>query len=324
MNAALSMNEAPVMDGGASAGTLLRQAREAAGLHVAALAVALKVPVRKIEALEQDRLDELPDAVFARALAASMCRTLKIDPQPILERLPQGNPMRGVPERDPINEPFRAPGDALPATWRNRLTRPVSLAVIALLVGALVLVFMPDLPDRDTVAGNGNPDAALGAPAAGAPAAGTPAQPVVVNEPTLPTGAVAPGGPSSAGDAAQGAASTSATAAAPAPGAANAGPAAAAPGAAAAAPTASAAGAAPEAPTVVFTTTGRSWVEVTDAKGAVALRRMMGPGDTAAVSGVHPLAVTVGSVRDTSVQVRGKPYDLAAVSKDNVARFEVK
>ncbi|HPH15047.1 MAG TPA: helix-turn-helix transcriptional regulator, partial [Burkholderiaceae bacterium] len=69
-----------------SAGALLRQAREAAGLHIAALAVSLKVPVKKLEALESDRLDLLPDAVFARALASSMCRALKIDAAPILER----------------------------------------------------------------------------------------------------------------------------------------------------------------------------------------------------------------------------------------------
>ena len=59
-----------------SAGTILCQAREAAGLHIAVLAVSLKVPVAKLEALETDRLDELPDAVFARALAASVCRQL--------------------------------------------------------------------------------------------------------------------------------------------------------------------------------------------------------------------------------------------------------
>ena len=57
---------------GATAGSLLRQAREAAGIHIAALAVSLKVPVKKLEALEQDRFDLLPDAVFVRALASSM------------------------------------------------------------------------------------------------------------------------------------------------------------------------------------------------------------------------------------------------------------
>ena len=54
-----------VSDDGVTAGALLRQAREAAGLHVAALAVALKVPVRKLEALEDNRWDVLPDLVFA-------------------------------------------------------------------------------------------------------------------------------------------------------------------------------------------------------------------------------------------------------------------
>ena len=33
--------------GGISAGTMMRHAREAAGLHVAALAVSMKIPVKK-------------------------------------------------------------------------------------------------------------------------------------------------------------------------------------------------------------------------------------------------------------------------------------
>ena len=37
---------------GLTAGSILRSAREAAGLHVAALAVAIKIPVKKLEALE--------------------------------------------------------------------------------------------------------------------------------------------------------------------------------------------------------------------------------------------------------------------------------
>lgn len=37
-----------------TAGALLRQARESTGLHIAALAVAMKVPVKKLEALEAE------------------------------------------------------------------------------------------------------------------------------------------------------------------------------------------------------------------------------------------------------------------------------
>ena len=80
------MSEVSVNEGvqqaaeGASRPVLLRAAREAAGLHIAALAAALKVPVRKLEALEAGRYGELPDLTFARALASSACRHLKVDP----------------------------------------------------------------------------------------------------------------------------------------------------------------------------------------------------------------------------------------------------
>ena len=53
----------------ASAGAMLRAAREQQGLHIAALAAAIKVTPRKLDALEHDRWDELPDATFTRALA---------------------------------------------------------------------------------------------------------------------------------------------------------------------------------------------------------------------------------------------------------------
>ncbi|MDP2255196.1 MAG: DUF4115 domain-containing protein, partial [Polaromonas sp.] len=47
-------------------------------------------------------------------------------------------------------------------------------------------------------------------------------------------------------------------------------------------------------------------------------------GDVAEASGVLPLAAVVGKADATQVQVHGKAFDLAAVSRDNVARFKVK
>src|SRR3954447_26479225 len=99
---------AETANGGVTAGALLRQAREAAGLHVAALAVSLKVPVRKLEALEEDRYDDIGDAVFIRALASSVCRTLKMDPQPVLGGLPQSAVPRLTSGNEGLNAPFRA------------------------------------------------------------------------------------------------------------------------------------------------------------------------------------------------------------------------
>jgi cytoskeleton protein RodZ len=75
---------------------------------------------------------------------------------------------------------------------------------------------------------------------------------------------------------------------------------------------------------VTFRASGQTWVEVTDAKGTVVLRRTLARGDVAEASGVLPLAAVVGKADATQVQVHGKAFDLAAVSRDNVARFKVK
>lgn len=293
---------------GLTAGMLLRRAREAAGLHVAALAVSLKVPVRKLEALETDRFDLLPDLVFARALASSVCRTLRVDPQPILERLPLKATPRLVQDRDGINAPFRAPSDAAPPSWLDQMSRPVVLAVFALLLAAVVLVFLPRSFIEDFVAVSQAPSQPQPQPeAVGAPV------PLSVGPASEAPAPVAPPAPALV---------PSTSLASPAPAAASAAvPAAVASVASAAAPVrdGSAAGG-----IVVFRTKGPSWVEVTDAKGVVALRRLLAAGESAGVSGALPLSVTIGRASATEVQVRGKAFDLAAVSRDDVARFEVK
>jgi cytoskeleton protein RodZ len=282
---------------GVTAGLLLRRAREAAGLHVAALAVSLKVPVRKLEALEEDRYDLLTDAVFVRALAASVCRTLKIDSQPVLDRLPQTTAPRLAQYSEGINAPFRAPNDGAPPTWMDQLTRPVFLAVFGLLLAALVLILLPARQEEDSTA------------AVTQPAAPSLPSPTVITAPAEPAVSLPPPGP-----AANAVVSPAVTAPVPvAPVATVVASAASVP-----APPATATG------LVVFKAKGPSWVEVTDAKGVVAVRRLLAAGEAAGASGALPLQVTIGRVDSTEVQVRGKPFDLRPVSRDNVARFEVK
>ncbi len=135
-----------------SAGTLLRQAREAAGLHVAALAVAMKVPVKKLEALEADRLDLLPDAVFVRALASSVCRALKIDPAPVLSRLPQTATPRLMADHKSINAPFHPSGVSSGAGLNVVLAKPAVLFVLFMLVAALVVTFFPESKQSGPIA----------------------------------------------------------------------------------------------------------------------------------------------------------------------------
>ena len=71
-----------------TAGGLLKAARQAAGVHLAVLSVNLKVPVRQLAALEADEYPTDNSPVFARGLAASVCRQLRVDPAPILALLP--------------------------------------------------------------------------------------------------------------------------------------------------------------------------------------------------------------------------------------------
>ena len=300
---------------GLTAGMLLRQAREAAGLHVATLAVALKVPVRKLEALEADLFDQLPDAVFVRALAASVCRNLKIDPAPVLQRLPATGAPRLAPDNGGINAPFRSPRDGAGPTWLDQLSRPVLLAVFALLLGALVLVLLPSRHDDDLALPDVTPapapaETALQPVAAQQPGAAPPAPALVIDagakagpavrEPpqvatsTTVTRSISPSVMSTATASAARIVLVPELAPAPASGG-----------------------------IVIFRAKAASWVQVTDAKGAIPLRRLLAAGESASASGALPLAVTVGSASATAVEVRGKPFDLAPKTRDNVARFEV-
>ena len=73
----------PVLQG-SSPGGMLRQLREAAGVDPALVASAMKVSLQKLDALENDRFDELPDLTFARGLASAICRAFGADPAPDL------------------------------------------------------------------------------------------------------------------------------------------------------------------------------------------------------------------------------------------------
>jgi cytoskeleton protein RodZ len=308
---------------GVSAGDLLRAAREAQGLHIAALAVSLKVPVKKLEALEADRHDLLPDAVFARALASSMCRALKVDATEILARLPQTNKPRLTNTEQSINTPFRMPADGPSPSILTSLSKPAALGVLALLLGALVLIFLPDLSKTTSDvanaamsglksspvigASNGQSAGADGTSSGTALGAGTPVFSTADGTTTAADAAQAgvPGVGSSASVASSILKMSSpslvistnlstTTAADMADG------------------------------LVVFKAKAESWVEVVDSRGQVTLRRTLQAGESAGAYGTTPLRVTVGRADQTQVLVRGKPYEDEARVRDNVLRFEVK
>ena len=130
-----------------TAGQMMRAARERRGMHIAVLAAAIKVPQRKLEALEADRYEELPDITFARALAQAVCRALKIDAEPVLARLPQGGSGQAqglVHVAGGLRAPFREHARRSEPNENALYRRPVFWATGLVLLAAAALGLAPD------------------------------------------------------------------------------------------------------------------------------------------------------------------------------------
>lgn len=139
------------------AGALLRQTREAQGVELDVLAQALHVSPAKLKALEADRLDELPDAMFARALTLAVCRQLKVDATPVLALLP-GQDVSRLAAKDergldfPLERPSLLPQSSFAAVIR--LFSPMRGAALVILALALLIALWPEtqslLTTKDT------------------------------------------------------------------------------------------------------------------------------------------------------------------------------
>jgi len=68
-------------------GSLLRQARERAGLTLQEVGSQLKMPVRVVQALEEENWQVLGAPVFLRGQLRSYAKLLKVDIEPYLERV---------------------------------------------------------------------------------------------------------------------------------------------------------------------------------------------------------------------------------------------
>ncbi len=307
-----------------SAGALLREARAASGMHIATLSMALKVPVKKLEALEAEDWSILPDPVFVRALATSVCRHIKTDSAPILAALPQKPHPRTLDDTitKGLNQRFIASTDPKPSLFRLPVSIPMMLGALVFLLAAVVLIFLPDMtkrlepkklevteaiapanmmPPSETASVSMVPVDTISNQVAPVLNASTPV--AVAVPPALPAAlpAVLPAAiPAALSPKSVPATSTSAPTAVSLPSSGT--------------------------PSILrMTAKGITWIEVKDAKGTLLAQRTMQPQEVINVSGTPPLAVVVGRINEMqSIEVRGKPFSLAGLSPDNVARFEVK
>ncbi len=295
----------------ASAGRLLREARERQGLHIAALAASIKVPPKKLEALENDRYDELPDATFCRALAQTVCRALKVDAAPVLALLPRSGTHRLEQVSEGLNTPFRERHAArMQLEGSELLKKPAPWIVLLVLLAALAVWLWPSSLSR--LADGGRATAASAAvPAASAPlfppaesgsGVALPREVEVVPAGGAPAAAIAP--LAAAADVTASAATTTAAASAIPAGVSS----------------------APASTTglLVLRTTAPSWVEVIDGRGQPVLSRLLQTGEVVGLDPAPPLRLRIGNAAATELSFRGQPVPLVTYTRDNVARLDLR
>lgn len=296
-----------------TAGQILRKARQDQGMQISDLAASMKVLPRKLELLEEDRYEELLDATFTRALAQAVCRSLKIDPTPVLAMLPKPLGMQLEKHQSTLNAPFHERATKSSRLLDSKL-RGSGLLVqvwlpVFLILGAAVVYWMPAdffawrswqrvLPTETTVIEPAPEVAGISQAMVEVPVAAVSSEPsqaasqAVLTEPA-PVSEPTPASMNS--QAAAAVAHTSADAVVAAP-----------------------------APLLELLVRGDSWIEVRDGSGNRLLGRRVEAQESIALNGSLPLRLTIGNASHTTVRFRGELIDLLPMTRNNVARLELK
>jgi cytoskeleton protein RodZ len=123
-------NDAVAGDG---VGEELSRARAALGFSVKDVAQQLKFAPRQIEALEQGRFEELPTGTFARGMVRAYARLLKLDAEPLVERIAE---RVAVPDNAAAVASTRRPIPITDSARRsNTVYAALSLAILAVIAG---------------------------------------------------------------------------------------------------------------------------------------------------------------------------------------------
>jgi cytoskeleton protein RodZ len=133
------VNTEPIEPAAADIGAGLRQAREAAGLTLRQIADETKLSVRMLEALERNRITQLPGGIYRRNVVRSYASEIGLDPEEtlgtFLARYPDDlPPLRGASLHSAaVREPAGPP--------RNSRRAGVIGALIPILAGVAYLTF---------------------------------------------------------------------------------------------------------------------------------------------------------------------------------------
>jgi cytoskeleton protein RodZ len=278
-------------------GQELAAVREERGLALSDVAQQLKFSPRQLEALEQENLEALPGATFTRGMVRSYARLLKLDPEPLVQRI---SGRVEIPDANRLAARYHQP---VPFSDGARRSTFVYLAMslgVLVLVGGVAYEWHQE---RTAVAKKGN---ATGTVVAKAPKSTPRSEPKVL-------AAVAP-----------------ASVAAPAPEKVIDKPKIAekpqaaektAPLSIAAAPVSTGPKSGPNR--LVVRTDGEAWIEIKDSADRMLVSSLNPAGSERVVRGRPPYTLVIGNASNVRVTYDDKPIDLAPHTRQDVARLTV-
>jgi cytoskeleton protein RodZ len=283
-------------------GQELAAAREARGLALADVAQQLKFAPRQLEALEQEQFAALPGATFAKGMVRSYARLLKLDPEPLLQRV-AGH--FEVPDSGRLAARYHQPVPFSDSARKSTFVYLGLSAGVLVLVGAVAYEWHQER-QRTAVA---KPASKATSVAKAAPREAQPRPAPLAVQPAM--------APAPAQEKTRLAAASATPAPAPVP------PAAIAPEkpkvVSAEKPKALSAG--PHR--LVVRTEGEAWIEIRDAADRMLVSSLNPPGSERVVRGKPPYSLVIGNASMVTVLYDDKPIDLAPHTRQDVARLTV-
>ncbi len=269
-------------------GAELKAARENRGLSVDDVAQQLKFAPRQIESLEAERFDRLPGPTIARGMVRNYARVLKLEPEPLLERMAP----RVAPAADPaeLASRFKQPVPFSDSGRRSTLMYAGFSVGVLLLVAVVAYTWQHESATPEFVApAQPQREADKPAPLAAAPAPEpapvakeeppaevekakqeTPKAEIVESEPEKPK---------------------------PVP---------------------------PGMQQLVFHLENEAWLEVHDGAGRLLVSSLNPAGTDRVVRGRPPFEIVIGNASSVTLTQNGRPVDLKPYIKVEVARFTLK
>jgi cytoskeleton protein RodZ len=277
-------------------GAQLKQAREAQGLAIDDVALQLKFAPRQIESLEQERFDRLPGPTIARGMVRNYAKLLKLDPEPLIERLAPR--VESPPDANQIAARFRQQEPFSDSTKRSTLLYAGFSVGVLVLVAALAYEWrqqkaapQAEAPALQRTQPAEPPVQAAVATQPPAPPPEPAPAPMVVEKPPVAPVVVEKKKPQSEKIAA--AEDTENPLA-------------------------------PGTHRIVLRTEGEAWLEVKDGAGRMLISSLNPAGTERTLRGRAPFDIVIGNASSVKLTYDGKPVDLRPHTKVEVARFTLK